>query len=102
MSNEVIVYIVGGLVWIIGLFIFTRPKSRGWTMAREYFKWTLGVSLVFLAIAPIDLLPFTSWDGVLLGIGAAASVFSAVTDGENREQERLFGAGKEHKPAEGE
>jgi hypothetical protein len=102
MSNEMIVYVVGGLVWIIGLFIFTRPKSRGWTMAREYFKWTLGIALGFLAIAPIDLLPFTSWDGVLLGLGAAISVVSAVSDGERREQKTLCGADKEHKSAEGE
>lgn len=102
MSNEVIVYVVGGFVWIVGLVIATRPKSRARDIVLEYFKWTVGIALGLLVFAPIDLLPFTSWDGVLIGIGAAVAVFSAVSDGENREQEKLFEAVNKHKPAKGE
>lgn len=102
MSNEVIVYVVGGFVWIAGLVIATRPKSRARDIVLEYFKWTVGIALGLLVFAPVDLLPFTSWDGVLLGIGACVAVFSAVRDGETREQLALFGLDKEQKPAEGE
>lgn len=102
MSNEVIVYVVGGLVWIVGLVIATRPKSRARDIVLEYFKWTVGIALGLLVFAPIDLLPFTSWDGVLLGIGASAAVLSAVSDGDTRRQNALFGLDNEKKPAEGE
>lgn len=103
MSNEVIVYVVGGLVWIVALFVATRPKSRARNIVLEFFKWTVGLGLGFLALSPLDLLPFTSWDGVLLGIGAFAAVFSAIEDGETRRHRAMFGFDKEPpKQAKGE